>query len=100
MVKCCVQKTQPPGKRKADSGGKHMFALCFAGENNKISLPCVVYGDKGDGASQAAGLFEALRQLDAQGAEVVLARSPAKDGVGLAVRNRLLRAAGFREIVL
>ena len=43
-------------------------------------------------------LFDALRELDEQGANTVYARCPALSGVGLAVYNRLIRAAGFKIV--
>lgn len=49
---------------------------------------------------QAQRLFDALRELDEMGAKTVYARCPRKTGVGLAVYNRLLRAAAFRVIKL
>lgn len=85
---------------KALVEGENAFALCFAGEDDALAVPAIPYGKRDDAASQAAGLFAALRELDAKGAKVAYARAPASGGVGLAVRNRLLRAAGFREIVL
>jgi len=42
----------------------------------------------------ATGLFSALRELERSGADVILAELPAEEGVGLAVRDRLRRAAG------
>lgn len=71
------------------------FALCFDGEEEKIPLPCVTYGREEDSLTQSHRLFNALRELDEQGAEKVYARCPSADGVGMAVYNRLLRAAGF-----
>lgn len=47
---------------------------------------------------QAHRLFAMLREADEEGAESVYVEMPEKDGIGLAVYNRLLRAAGF-EIV-
>ena len=41
-----------------------------------------------------------LRALDEQGDRVVYARCPQKDGVSMAVYNRLIRAAAFRVIDL
>ncbi len=78
---------------KSDCDG----VLCFEGEeklfpNKKI----VTFGKENDGLSQAQRLFDALRELDEKDAENVLARSPSKNGVGLAVCNRLYRAAAFR----
>lgn len=51
-----------------------------------------------DDSEQAQRLFNALRKLDEIGAKKVYARCPGKDGVGLAVYNRLLRAAAFRVV--
>jgi len=42
-----------------------------------------------------AKLFQALRQADAQGYQTIFALLPPAVGMGLAARNRLLRAAGF-----
>ena len=47
---------------------------------------------------QAQNLFTALRTLDEMGAQKVYARCPEKSGVGLAVYNRLIRAAGFKAV--
>ncbi len=79
-----------------ENAGKRVFALCFAGEEQSLTVPAVSYGSAGDAPSQAAGLYAALRQLDDMGAELAFARCPEKTGVGLAVYNRLLRAASFR----
>lgn len=76
------------------------FALCFRGEQEKLGLPCVCYGSADDDGSQARGLFGALRELDKRSAQTVYARCPRETGVGLAVYNRLLRAAGFSVIDL
>lgn len=70
------------------------FVLCFAGE--EIYFPhTVTYGAAENDSEQANRLFDALRELDEQGAKTVYARCPSLDGVGLAVYNRLIRAAGF-----
>jgi L-threonylcarbamoyladenylate synthase len=49
----------------------------------------------GDAQRLARTLFAQLRDLDAQGVDVILCVLPAPEGVGLAVRDRLLRAAGI-----
>lgn len=46
----------------------------------------------------ARHLFTALRALDAAGAEVILARDFGAAGLGLAIRDRLTRAAGGRVV--
>ncbi|MGN0474707.1 MAG: L-threonylcarbamoyladenylate synthase [Acutalibacteraceae bacterium] len=76
------------------------FALCFDGEERTVPLKCVTYGREDDSLTQSHRLFTALRELDEQGAEKVYARCPSTDGVGMAVYNRLLRAAGFNVIEL
>ena len=77
-----------------------VFALCFDAEADKLPVPAISYGRESSAASQAAALFAALRELDDRGAKIVYARKPNSAGVGLAVRNRLLRASGFREMQL
>ena len=74
--------------------------LCFTGESAKLDVPCVEYGREGDGADQAKHIFRSLRALDEQGDAVVYARCPQKDGLSMAVYNRLIRAAAFRVIKL
>ena len=82
---------------KTDDG---LYCLVFDGEGDLIIHPTVSYGKTDDAKSQAHNLFTALRTLDKLGAKKVYARAPLKDGVALAVYNRLLRAAGFKEIKL
>ncbi|MFR7551579.1 MAG: L-threonylcarbamoyladenylate synthase [Acutalibacteraceae bacterium] len=73
-------------------------ALCFQGEELRLSVPCVPFGRAEDALSQAHDLFAALHRLDAVGAKTVYARMPRRNGVGLAVYNRLIRAAAFRVL--
>lgn len=75
-------------------------ALVFDRENEKLSCPAVTYGKENDGFSQSARLFDALRELDEMGATKVYARCPETKGMGLAVYNRLIRAAGFKIKVI
>ncbi len=73
-------------------------ALCFDEYADKLSVKSICYGSEKDSAAQAVKLFHALRQLDEIGAGKVYAMMPSTEGVGLAVYNRLLRAAGFRVV--
>lgn len=75
-------------------------AMCFEEYKDKINAPVVCYGSEKDSASQAVNLFSALRELDKIGADKVYAMMPSTEGVGLAVYNRLLRAAAFRVVNL
>ncbi|MBQ8028921.1 MAG: threonylcarbamoyl-AMP synthase [Clostridia bacterium] len=74
-------------------------ALCFEEDKEKLSfVKTVVYGKEKDSFSQASSLFDSLRQVDEVGAEIAYARFPEMSGVGLAVFNRLIRAAAFNII--
>lgn len=84
-------------RRFVETKEKDAFVLCFAGEEKYFPY-AVTYGREDDGLSQANRLFDALRELDEQGANTVYARCPALSGVGLAVYNRLIRAAGFKIV--
>ncbi len=78
--------------------GEAPSCLCFTGEEAQLATPCVSYGKEGDGIDQAKHLFRSLRAIDEQGEGIVYARCPAKEGVSMAVYNRLVRAAGFRVV--
>ena len=69
--------------------------LCFEEEAPVMPLPCVTMGRRADPLTQTRRLFDALRELDADGAKRVFARAPEPVGIGLGVCNRLYRAAGF-----
>ncbi len=73
-------------------------ALCFEGEEKGLCVPCITYGRRDDSASQAKNVFDALRAVDKIGAKRVFARFPESEGMGLAVFNRLMRAAAFNVI--
>ena len=75
--------------------GEH--AMCFT-QDLPLREPVLCYGGREDHAAQAERLFDLLRQLDRTGAKKVYIHAPAPDGVGLAVYNRLIRAAAFRVV--
>lgn len=75
-------------------------ALCFDEYAEKIKVKSVSFGKKDDSVEQANRLFSALRELDEIYATKVYATMPQLEGVGLAVYNRLLRAAAFRVVNL
>jgi len=81
-------------------GSKGTYALVFDEDLDKVPPPCLSYGPERDSEAQARALFAVLRRLDDLGATKVYARTPAKSDVGMAVYNRLVRAAAFTEIVL
>ncbi|MDE6761836.1 MAG: threonylcarbamoyl-AMP synthase [Lachnospiraceae bacterium] len=59
-------------------------------------LICV--GDRKEKNTIAAGLYAALREFDAAGAEYIYAESFQGEGLSYAIMNRLLKAAGQRVI--
>ncbi|WP_142214821.1 L-threonylcarbamoyladenylate synthase [Streptomyces sp. SLBN-118] len=50
-------------------------------------------------AAYAHGLYGYLRELDQQGCDLIVASLPVQEGLGLAISNRLRRAAGPRTTV-
>lgn len=88
-------------------------ALCeeFQQEGKRVGIMCSVesrgvyraevvleYGSRGNLASIASDLFSALRAFDRHGVDVILAEGVPATGLGLAIMNRLRRAAGGRVI--
>ena len=55
-------------------------------------------GPAGDKAEQARRIFDALRAFDATDVAEIFAQCPDESGVGLAVANRLNKAAGFHIV--
>ena len=81
-----------------ENSGDGTVVLCFEGEEAEFDVPTLTYGRKNDSDSQARHIFDALRGVDKMGAKQVFARFPENEGMGLAVFNRLLRAAAFNVI--
>lgn len=77
-----------------------VYALVYEGEESFFKVKTLCFGKKDNFDEQAAVLFDALRELDKIGCKVCYARVPEKKGVGLAVYNRLVRAAAFEVIKL
>ncbi len=53
-------------------------------------------GSREDEASIARGLFAALREFDHLQADLIFAEDVPEGGLGMAIRNRLLKAAGYQ----
>ena len=60
--------------------------------------PVMDLGPAGDKAEQARHIFDALRRFDHTGAAAIWAQCPDPEGIGLAISNRLNKAAGFHII--
>lgn len=56
------------------------------------------FGSENDPQTQARALFDALRKFDTLPCDTIYAMEPSKEGEGLAVYNRLLRAASFQIV--
>ena len=84
--------------RAGEEGG--FYAMCFDEDVSLLQAPTISYGAAYDYASQAQNLFDVLRQLDKLEAAEVCVHAPEPEEIGLAVYNRLLRAAAFRVVKL
>ena len=75
-------------------------SLCYDEDLDMIggSVRCFSMGAKSDTALHAHNLFAALRDLDGKG--TIYVRMPSKEGLGLAVFNRLIKAAGYEILQL
>ena len=77
-----------------------VFAMCYDEEQSLLNIPTVSCGSINSPAHQAHRLFSALRECDDAGAKTVYAHCPQKEGIYLAVYNRLIRAASYKIINL
>jgi L-threonylcarbamoyladenylate synthase len=71
-------------------------ALAAAASRGRIVVASL--GQRGTPAEAAQRLFAALRALDAEGVEVIVAAGPDRHGLGVAVWDRLQRAAEGRVV--
>ena len=82
------------------NGKENAVAICFTEDINDLTVKSLCYGSSLDFKTQAQKLFALLREVDELGANSVYVHAPEKSGVGLAVYNRLIRAAAFKVIKL
>ena len=75
--------------------GRRVGVLAF--ETSRPAHACRVLSPTGDLGEAARGLFAALRELDASGAEVLLAEPVPERGLGVAINDRLERASSKRD---
>ncbi len=70
------------------------YASALCGEN------VLTFGKKDDEHAHSHLLFDRLRQFDSTDAPVIYATAGTTDGIGLALYNRMLKAAGYTVIFL
>ncbi|MBA3685154.1 MAG: hypothetical protein H0W72_07940 [Planctomycetes bacterium] len=70
--------------------------LAFRGDDlPEGRAPREILSTRGDLAEAAANLFAAMRRLDASGATAIVAEAVPDQGLGVAINDRLRRAAGL-----
>lgn len=75
--------------------GRRVGVMCSAESRGVYPAPIVLeYGSRGNLANIASGLFATLRAFDRHRVDVILAEGVPDEGIGLAIMNRLRRAAG------
>jgi len=81
------------------TAGGRSGVICFDEYRGRFPM-CQVQtlGPAADQAEQARRVFDALRAFDSLDVDEIWAQSPASTGLGLAVTNRLNKAAGFHII--
>ncbi len=88
--------------RRAAAEGRRVGVLVFDEDaavlSNAPVVLCLSLGPETDLRVAAARLYEALRDLDAARVDQLLVRLPGPDGLGLALRDRLTRAAEGRVV--
>ena len=81
---------------RAQKNGGRVGILCFDEDMALFNKKYVrSLGARGDFFAQSRSLFARLRDFDSTDVEIIYAKTPPKDGIGLALYNRLIKAAGF-----
>ncbi len=79
---------------KSEQENKPCAILCYDEEATELQHKnLLTVGAREDLATQAHTLFAYLREADKTDAEIIYAHLPSRDGLGLALYNRLIRAA-------
>ena len=81
------------------SSGAHLGIMCFdeCADDFRALTPYIqTYGQRGDMLSQSSHIFSALRAFDAEPVEKIFVYATGDThGLGMAINNRLSKAAGF-----
>ena len=79
---------------------ENSLSICFDEDLDSLNIKALSYGSINDTKKQARTIFSILRKVDEMGIKTVYVHAPKKEGIGLAVYNRLIRAAAFKVISL
>lgn len=93
-----VKKIQQLAKNQLKNGKKVGIMATVQTSTQYKEGEIIVVGDRDKPETIAKNLFETLREFDRRGVEVVFAESFNYDDIGLAIMNRLEKAAGYKEI--
>lgn len=86
--KCVVRFLQ------REQNARHCTILCYDEEIPHLRYERLIpVGERDDLDKQAERLFAALREANTHESDIIYAHLPKKDGIGLALYNRLIRAA-------
>ncbi len=88
-----------------EEGFENAALICYSEDVAKLKpalprLDLYEFGSRLDEAAQAHALFSLLRELDKKNYEKIYAPLPKTSGIGLALYNRMIRAAAHRIIKL
>lgn len=79
---------------KEHAAREKCIAMCYEEEADRLSpVPYLSVGSQNNIGEQTHRLFRQLREADALGAERIYAHLPTQNGGGLALYNRMIRAA-------
>ena len=85
----------------AKLAGKRTGVLCTSETAARYQAECIkCVGTRADEGTVAHSLYQMLRECDDEGLEVLYAESFPTEGIGQAIMNRLLKAAGHQIIQL
>ena len=98
LLKCNDEEYINYVNKNADNS---VAALCCDEDIELLNVKTYSLGRRNEYTAHAQNLFDVLRKIDDDGVvKTVYSRLPSASGVGLAVYNRLIRAAGFEVIDL
>jgi L-threonylcarbamoyladenylate synthase len=93
-----VKKIFDLAKNKSDEGRK--VGVCATDQtiSRYEGFKVISMGNRDKPETIAANLFSILREFDDMGIEVILSETVDEGGVGLAIMNRMIKAAGYNII--